>query len=120
MTGTTETGHTTARRSDSPLRLLRRTAGGPRAMADKLASLARRLATYADADAVTARLEQLAARGYIDDIPNRVQLLVGSIDMLRFWISPAAAEYYRSVGINFTFHQLLRILDDPCSMIDPT
>ncbi len=40
--------------------------------------------------------------------------------MLRFVIEPAAREYYESKGINFAFHQLLRVLDDPVSMIDPT
>jgi hypothetical protein len=40
--------------------------------------------------------------------------------MLRFVIEPAARDYYRQKGISFGFHQLLRVLDDPVSMIDPT
>lgn len=40
--------------------------------------------------------------------------------MLRFWIVPAAAEYYASKGIDFRFHQVLRFLDDPASLVDPT
>jgi hypothetical protein len=40
--------------------------------------------------------------------------------MLRFVIEPASRDYYRSKGISFGFHQLLRVLDDPVSMIDPT
>ncbi len=40
--------------------------------------------------------------------------------MLRFVIEPAARDYYRQRGISFGFHQLLRVLDDPVSMIDPT
>ena len=40
--------------------------------------------------------------------------------MLRFVIEPASRDYYRQKGISFGFHQLLRVLDDPVSMIDPT
>ena len=39
---------------------------------------------------------------------------------LRFVIEPASRDYYRQQGISFGFHQLLRVLDDPVSMIDPT
>ena len=61
----------------------------------------------------------LGVPGPVGAVPG-VQLLVGAIDMLRFWISPAAAQYYASKGIHYGFHQLLRVLDDPASMIDPT
>jgi hypothetical protein len=40
--------------------------------------------------------------------------------MLRFVIAPAARDYYEQQGISFGFHTLLRFLDDPTSMIDPT
>ena len=40
--------------------------------------------------------------------------------MLRFMIEPASREYYAQQDISFGFHQLLRVLDDPVSMIDPT
>ena len=40
--------------------------------------------------------------------------------MLRFVIEPGARDYYAQQGISFGFHQLLRVLDDPVSMIDPT
>ena len=39
--------------------------------------------------------------------------------MLRFWISPNAADYYRSRGIGYGLHQVLRVLDDPLSMTNP-
>lgn len=39
--------------------------------------------------------------------------------MLRFWISPAAADYYEERGISYSFHQVLRFLDEPASLIDP-
>jgi hypothetical protein len=40
--------------------------------------------------------------------------------MLRFVIEPASRDYYRQRGIDFGLHQLLRFLDDPCSLLDPT
>ena len=40
--------------------------------------------------------------------------------MLRFVIEPAARDYYAQKDISFGFHQLLRVLDDPVSMVDPT
>ncbi len=33
--------------------------------------------------------------------PSRAQLLVGGIDMLRYFISPGAYSYYRTKGIRF-------------------
>ncbi|HJL14671.1 MAG TPA: hypothetical protein RMH99_03385 [Sandaracinaceae bacterium LLY-WYZ-13_1] len=110
----------TARKTESPWRLLRQAAGGPRAMAGKLVRLARALAAYADGAALDARLERLRALGHLERVPSRLQLVVGSVDMLRFWINPAAADYYRQQGIDYTFHQVLRILDEPASMVDPT
>jgi hypothetical protein len=110
----------TARRREGPLALLRRAAGDRQDVADKLRRLARALRTIADGPALDARLERLRELGYVDQVPTRLQLVVGSIDMLRFWITPAAAEYYASQDIHFGFHQILRILEEPASMVDPT
>lgn len=109
----------TARLRERPLTLLRRSLGGPTEVRGKLTRLAEIAAGYLDARGLDARLEQLRASGFIEDIPSRVQLVVGSIDMLRFWISPAAADYYKAQGINYGFHQLLRFLDEPASLGDP-
>ncbi len=110
----------TARLTESPLALLRRAAGTPSEMADKLRRLTQALAAYADGPALDARLTRLVELGMIERVPTRLQLVVGSVDMLRFWISPAAADYYASKGIDYGFHQVLRFLDDPASMVDPT
>jgi len=88
-------------------------------MAHKLARLASTLASYADGAELDTRLGRLERMGLIDRAPTRIQLVCGSIDMLRFWISPAAAEYYRSIGIDYAFHQVLRFLDEPASVVDP-
>src|SRR5688572_29319224 len=88
-------------------------------MARKMARFARVLAAYADVGELDARLSRLERAGLIDRAPSRIQLVVGSIDMLRFWISPASAEYYRALGIDYVFHQVLRFLDEPASLADP-
>lgn len=107
--------------TESPLRLLARTAGSRAEMRVKLGRLFGAIAGYANADLIDRRLALLVARGYVDRerVPTKLQLAVGGFDMLRFWISPAAAQYYESKGIHFGFHQALRVLDDPASMIDP-
>jgi len=111
----------TARTSASPLRLLADTAGSPAEMLAKMRRLGVALSGYVTSTTIDRRLALLVERGYIDPdrIPTRVQLAVGGLDMLRFWISPAAAQYYEEQGISFGFHQALRILDDPASMVDP-
>lgn len=109
-----------ARLEKSPWQLLRQTVGGPREAAAKLRRLGKALAAYGDGAGLHERLERLAALGYLTRTPTRLQLIVGAVDMLRFWIVPAAEDYYRKKGISFTFHQLLRFLDDPASIVDPT
>lgn len=113
-------GRGAARLHARPLTLLAHAAGSPLAMARKLGRLASALGSLASKRTLDARLERLRALGYVETAPTRLQLVVGSIDMLRFWITPAADEYYRERGIEFGFHQVLRILEEPASMVDPT
>ncbi len=110
----------TARLEASPWRLIRQAAGGPRALAAKVRRLGTALAGYVDGRALDDRLERLQQLGLIETVPTRLQLVVGAVDMLRFWIVPAAQDYYAQQGIDFRFHQLLRFLDDPASLVDPT
>jgi len=108
------------RQSAGSLTLIRCAIGGPRQVAGKLLRLARTLRLYVDSREVERRLATLQAKGYIRQRPSRAQILFGGLDMLRFVIEPASRDYYRQKGISFGFHQLLRVLDDPVSMIDPT
>lgn len=98
---------------------MRQAIGGPVDFAQKLERLAHTLRGYANDAELERRLERLVAAGIIDQAPTKVQLFVGAADMLRFWISPAAAEYYASMGIDYGFHQVLRFLDEPSSVTDP-
>jgi hypothetical protein len=101
-------------------RLLLTALGGPRQVADKLRRFVQTAALYASRDEIPARLSRLHARGYVERTPTRAQLAFGGLDMLRFVIEPAARDYYAHKGISFTLHQVLRFVDDPVSMIDPT
>lgn len=114
------TERTPLRLGARPWALVRQTMGSPGAMADKLRTFRAAVTHYGREDLVRARLERLRDRGHIDSVPNRVQRIVGAIDMLRFFIVPAAADYYQEKGLDFRFHSLLRFLDDPASLIDPT
>ena len=109
-----------ARLNRSPVALMRDAAGTPREFATKLVTLARALSQYARPGVIDERLARLQSLGYVDELPSRIQMAIGARDMLRFFIVPAAADYYESKGISFSFHQVLRFLDDPSSLIDPT
>ena len=110
----------TLRRTATPLQLVREAIGGPREIGGKLKRLVRTLRLYVDGREIDRRLATLERKGYVAQRPTRAQILFGGFDMLRFVIEPAARDYYRQKGISFGFHQLLRVLDDPVSMIDPT
>ena len=110
---------TTARLRERPLTLIRQAAGPASAWPGKLARFARVAAGYARPGRLAARLDRLRRLGLVDEIPTTVQIAVGSVDMLRFWISPAAADYYERRGISYAFHQVLRFVDEPASLADP-
>jgi hypothetical protein len=99
---------------------VRTAVGGPREIAGKLRRIGRTAWLWTHPREIDARLARLEARGYIAVRPTRLQIAFGSLDMLRFVIEPASRDYYRQRGIGFGLHQLLRVLDDPCSLIDPT
>lgn len=111
---------TLARFSEPPLTLLRRTIGDRKTIRGKLERAGYAMANYANPKRMQGRLTKLRELGYIGGTPNRTQFVFGSVDMFRFFIIPCAADYYRSKDITFVFHALLRFLDDPASMMDPT
>ncbi|HET6303543.1 MAG TPA: hypothetical protein VFG80_02095 [Myxococcota bacterium] len=108
------------RQTASAWTLVRTAIGGPREVAGKLRRLRRTLALWRDRAEIERRLRTLEEKGFVGGRPSRLQLFFGGLDMLRFVIEPAARDYYRQKGISFGFHQCLRVLDDPVSMLDPT
>lgn len=109
-----------ARETASPWQRIAAAIGGPRAIGGKCVRIARTARLWLDPAAVRARLGELERKGFIDRQPGRWQILFGGIDMLRFVIEPASRDYHAQQGLSFGFQQLLRVLDDPVSMIDPT
>ncbi len=109
----------TARHTEGPIQLIRNAIGGPTSALQKVGRLAKLLTAYVMPGELDARLQKLHSLGIIETIPNKLQLIVGSRDMLRFWIVPAAEEYYANQHISFAFHQFLRFLDEPASLADP-
>ncbi len=107
----------------SPWQLVRKALGPASGWVAKLRGLGEPLAGWADVATggrrLGEKLERLRALGIIEVVPTPLQVTVGAIDMLRFWIVPAAGDYYDQQGIDFRFHQLLRTLDDPGAMLDP-
>jgi hypothetical protein len=109
----------TARKRQPPLELLGRALGPPSGLPGKARRLAAIIAGYGRGGELERRLARLSSIGIVDVNPTRVQMAVGAIDMLRFWISPAAADYYEQQQIDYSFHQVLRFLDEPASLVDP-
>jgi hypothetical protein len=112
--------NTPARLSEPPLKLIRRAIGTRPQRQAKRRRLAYALRCMVIPGEVRRRLERLRESGIIRQVPGRIQLVLGSLDMFRFFILPCADDYYRSKGITFSFHALLRFLDDPASVADPT
>ena len=115
-----ESEQNSLRKEEGSLRLLVRAIGSREQVRDKIYRIGRTLRLYFDSEEIHRRLQSLEDHRYFERRPHRSQLFFGSLDMLRFVINPAARDYYRQQGISYGFHQVLRVLDDPVSMIDPT
>lgn len=109
----------TRRMTADRLTLVREAAGGPGAWAAKAGRLVRTVGIVARPSLLDARLARLRARGLVPVAPTRLQLVQLGIDMMRYFIEPGVQDYYASRGIGFRLQVLLRLLDDPSSMIDP-
>src|SRR5436309_1506121 len=84
---------TTARLTESPWTLMRKAAGTPREARAKLRRFAEIAWGYGNTEQLVQRLRLLQRRGLIEQVPTRVQLIVGAADMFRFFIEPASADY---------------------------
>ena len=110
---------TTDRQSVGTVGLILAAIGGPRQIRDKAIRAIRTARLYVDFRETGRRIDRIGEHLGVSPMPSRLQMWFGGLDMLRFMIVPAAAEYYRLRGINFRLHQLLRFLDDPVSLFDP-
>ncbi len=85
----------------------------------KLSRVGRKLAAFVDLGELDARLARLQRAGVIEEIPGRWQFVAGAVDMLRFWVVPAASTDHAEQQQSFAFYQLLRFLAEPASILDP-
>lgn len=111
---------TTDRLSKTPWQLVRQALGDRQAIQAKLGRSYRTAKLWLSPRDVDQRLRVLERKGHIHRRPSRLQLAFGAMDMYRFVIVPASRDYYRHKDIDFTFHQVLRLLDDPGALLDPT
>ncbi len=109
----------TDRLKQHPLQLIFRAIGSPSIIINKTGRFITTLFNTFYLPAQQKRLQRLKKIGFIEQIPSQKQLWFGAYDMLRYFISPGAASYYKTKNINFTFHQILRFLNDPSGISDP-
>lgn len=109
----------TDRLKQNPLKLMVRAIGSPKVIVNKTGRFLTTLFNTFYYPAMRKRLNRLQEIGFIDRIPSQKQLWFGAYDMLRYFISPGAASYYKTKNINFAFHQVLRFLNDPSGISDP-
>lgn len=117
--GESDSESDTDRLKQHPVKLIFRAIGSPSVMINKTGRLISTLFNTFYLPAQKKRLQRLQQIGFIETIPSQKQLWFGAYDMLRYFISPGAASYYKTKNINFTFHQILRLLNDPSGISDP-
>lgn len=114
-----ESESVTDRLKQHPIKLIFRAIGSPSVILNKTGRFASTLFHTFYFPSQKKRLQRLQQIGFIETIPSQKQLWFGAYDMLRYFISPGAASYYKTKNINFTFHQILRFLNDPSGISDP-
>lgn len=103
----------------SRLRELRAAIGGPRAFVAKWSRAARTAAGMLDPRLRQARLQAMAERGWIEQMPTAWQLTLGSAHMLLGYILPSNVQFYEHYDQPHWWQQLIRVLDEPSAVMDP-
>ncbi|HET6226718.1 MAG TPA: hypothetical protein VFF27_10590 [Bacteroidia bacterium] len=109
----------TDRIKQNPYQLIWRALGSPITIINKIWRFITTLFNTFYVPNQKKRLQRLKEIGFIDRIPSQKQLWFGAYDMFRYFVIPGAASYYKTKGINFKFHILLRFLNDPSGLTDP-
>jgi hypothetical protein len=78
------------------------------------------LLAFRDRAGARQRLERLEELGLLEEIPNDWQLAVGSYRMLFEFLIPSSEFLYADAGKDFWWQQVLRVLDEPSAVMDPT
>jgi hypothetical protein len=93
--------------------------GRHRRLVPKLTNLGRVLTSLVDGRERARRLERLHALRLIEEVPTSAQLFALSVDMFRFYVLPNADKFYKKNDMSGVLRTVLRILDDPATMVDP-
>ena len=101
------------------VRELKAATGGPRTFARKLkraGTTARRMLDRSEREVRIARLQK---HGIVGDAPNDWQLVQGAWHMMFGYILPSNEEFYEHYEQGHWWHQLMRVLEEPATMMDP-
>ncbi len=115
-----ESGEKSYRQQTPPLRLVMTAIGTPQDVQSKLDRARKTLESWTNQAEIRRRFQALKDAGIIWAVPSPVQIAAGTFDSFRYFLVPSARALYRQKRVNFWFHQVLRWLDDPVSMLDPT
>jgi hypothetical protein len=85
----------------------------------RIARLVRGIAAFGNLRELDRRMQQLARAGVIEQLPNRWQLVAGIVDMLRFWVVPAAGGDAAAQDSHLAYYQLVRFVAEPATILDP-
>lgn len=103
----------------SRLSELHAAAGPRRAFASKLMEGVRTAKRLFDGEERHRRLARLQAAGLVDEIPNGWQLTVAAHHMMFGYILPSNLEFYEHYEQGHWWHQLIRAVESPSTMVDP-
>ena len=103
----------------SRLHELKTATGGVRPMAHKLVRAARTARAMLDGAERERRIACLQASGRVGERPTDWQLVLGATHMMFGYILPSNEEFYAHYEVGHWWHQLLRVLSEPATMMDP-
>ncbi len=99
---------------------LRAAAGTTQQLRHKARSAWQSVRTLLDRNERMRRYDRLRSLGLADQFPTDWQLILASYDMLVDFLLPSNREFYEQYGRSHWWAQVLRFVDDPSSMLDPT
>lgn len=98
---------------------LKTATGGVRPMASKLRRAVRTARTMLDRTERETRIARLQAAGLVGAKPTDWQLVLGAGHMMFGYILPSNEEFYEHYEVDHWWHQFLRVLSEPATMMDP-
>lgn len=101
------------------LQELREAAGGPRELVSKAGAVARTARALFSRRERTARIQRLQRLGLVGERPSDWQLVQAAHHMMFGYILPSNKEFYEHYAQSNWWHQVIRTVDAPETMMDP-